>query len=120
MNKNDLQHIAYSKDHQSRASTWLSSIKDIAEIALDGIASEFGHLYRKIESYARNYRVPRQDSSVFSLGSQLVSSGAWALPAAGLATAGVFREEISRIIDDIFGNICNFYIEINLMNKVTN
>ena len=106
-----MQHLTYSQDRQSRPSTWLSSIKDIADIALDGIASEFGQLYRKIKSYARNYRVPRQDSSFFSLGSQLVSSGAWALPAAGLATAGVFREEISRIIDDIFGNIFNIDID---------
>ena len=105
----------YSKDHQSRPLTWLSSIKDIAKIAFDGISSEFGQLYQKFKSYARNYRVPRQDS-VFSLGGQLVSSGAWALPAAGLATAGVFREEISRIIDDIFGNIFNFDISINLMS----
>ena len=52
---------------------------------------------------SRNYRKSRQDSSFFSIGSQLVSSGAWALPAAGLATAGVFREEIASLIEDIFG-----------------
>ena len=43
---------------------------------------------------------PRQGQSF--LGS-LLSSGGWILPATGVAVAGVYREEISDIIEEIVG-----------------
>ena len=43
---------------------------------------------------------PRQGQSF--LGS-LLSSGGWILPATGVAVAGVYREEISDIIEEIIG-----------------
>ena len=35
----------------------------------------------------------------------IASSGAWAFPAAGVATALVFRTQIEGIIDDFFGKM---------------
>ena len=89
--------------------TLLSNIINAAKEALNVFANELDLVYRKAKLFSRNYRKSRQDSSFFSIGNQLASSGAWALPAAGLATAGVFREEIASLIEDIFGK---YYVAI--------
>ena len=102
-NQIDYKLIKDGRSPQSHARSLLSNIINAAKETFDVFANELNLLHRKVERFSRNYRKSRQDSSFFSIGSQLASSGAWALPAAGLATAGVFREEIASLIEDIFG-----------------
>ena len=43
----------------------------------------------------------------------LISSGGWILPATGVAVAGIYREEISDIIEEIVGEYILFWYTSN-------
>ena len=48
----------------------------------------------------------------------LFSSGGWILPATGVAVAGIYREEISDIIEEIVGEYILFWYTSNLIKML--
>ena len=79
-----------------------SNLADVGRGIWNGVTSG---IRRVSNSLRRTFYGESPDEKQFSSIQTIVSSGAWAFPAAGVATALVFRTQIEGIIDDLLGKI---------------
>ena len=97
-------YIQHKIDRQAESDvgSFTTNLADVGRGIWNGVTSGL----RRVTNSIRRafYEEKPEEKQAFAL-QAIASSGAWAFPAAGVATALVFRTQIEGIIDDIFGKL---------------
>ena len=96
--------MQYGTDSQTESAigSFATNLADVGRGIWNGLTSGF----RRVTNGLRRtfYGESPADKQAFAL-QAIASSGAWAFPAAGVATALVFRTQIEEIIDEMLSKI---------------
>ena len=97
-------YIKHDIDSQAESAvgSFATNLADVGRGIWNGLTSGF----RRVTNSVRRtfYGESPAEKQAFAL-QAIASSGAWAFPAAGVATALVFRTQIEEMIDDMFSKI---------------
>ena len=96
--------MQYGTDNQSEPAvgSFTTNLADVGRGIWNGVTSG---IRRVTNSLRRTFYGESPDEKQFSAVQTIASSNGWAFPAAGVATALVFRTQIEGIIDSFFGKL---------------